>query len=147
MTKFLYNYKNKKSFTSHSVEIDEKYKSNSRIYTVSEEFFNNEILPSIKDSVAPTGRPSKVNYYIIFNAILYVLRTGIAWRDIPEKYFGVSWHTIYTRFQRGNEKNIWWKLLLTLQNKKKLTINITMCDSTSFKIHRQGGGLKKRSTE
>ena len=71
---------------------------------------------------------------------MYVLRTGIPWRDLPKLYG--NWHTIYQRFSRGAEKKTWWKILLYLQKKKKVKLNIAFSDSTLFKVHRHGGGLK-----
>ncbi|MGL5784570.1 MAG: transposase, partial [Alphaproteobacteria bacterium] len=44
-----------------------------------------------------SGRPSKVDLYSFFCGVLYVLRTGLSWRDLPA-CFG-NWHTIYTRFK------------------------------------------------
>lgn len=44
---------------------------------------------------AKTGRPPKHNR-LMFNEILWIARSGAAWRDIPER-FG-SWKTIYSRF-------------------------------------------------
>ena len=69
-----------------------------------------------------------------------MLRTGIPWRDLP-KSFG-NWHSIYMRFQRGNERVLWWKILHNLQNQKKLKMNVVNCDSSTFKYHRHGGGQK-----
>ncbi len=36
----------------------------------------------------------KVSDYKFFCGVLYILRTGISWRDLPEEYG--NWHTIYT---------------------------------------------------
>ena len=111
-----------------------------RLYPVSQEFFTLIILPIIESNYIWKGRPPKISHYQVFCAILYVLRTGVPWRDLPA-CFG-NWHSVYTRFHRGNEKNLWWKILLDLQQKKKLQMNVVLCDSSSFKVHRHGGGLK-----
>ena len=116
-----------------------------RFYFVSKKFFKEEIQPLIEDDYIWKGRPPKVSHYQVFSAILYVLRTGIPWRDLPEK-FG-SWHTIYTRFKRGSERGLWWKILMSLQARKKITLNIVLGDSSSFKVHRHGGGLKGGSKQ
>ena len=42
-----------------------------------------------------TGRPFK-NLRHTFNGILWVMRTGASWRDIPERYG--KWNTIYKCF-------------------------------------------------
>jgi len=118
-----------------------------RLYPISEKDFNNKILPIIEQNYIWKGRPPKISHYMVFCAILYILRTGIPWRDLPKEYG--YWHTIFLRYHRGCEKNIWWKILNHLQSSKtaKIDIDIVMCDSTSFKIHRHGGGLKKRTAE
>lgn len=46
------------------------------------------------------------------------------------------------RFQRGNERGVWWKILADLQKQKKATMNVVICDSSAFKYHRHGGGQK-----
>jgi transposase len=113
---------------------------NQRLYPISERFFKQEIEPIIESNYIWKGRPPKISHYKVFCGILYILRTGAPWRDLPE-CFG-PWHSIYQRFSRGSEKNIWWKILLTLQQKKLMTLKIVMSDSTTFKVHRHGGGLK-----
>jgi transposase len=111
-----------------------------RLYPVSPEFFATNIQPIIDSSYSAAGRPARISDYQIFCAVLYVLRTGISWRDLPE-YFGY-WHSVYLRFSKGNKRGLWWKILLTLQQEKKLLMNIVLCDSSSFKVHRHGGGEK-----
>ena len=111
-----------------------------RLYPISLEFFSSNILPIIEGNYIWKGRPPKISHYQVFCAILYVLRTGVAWRDLPD-CFG-NWHSVYTCFSRGNEKHLWWKVLINLQQRKKLKMNVVLCDSSSFKIHRHGGGIK-----
>ncbi|XVJ51560.1 MAG: transposase [Vampirovibrio sp.] len=109
-----------------------------RLYPLEDTRFLKEIEPLIQQSYIWKGRPPKVSHYNVFCAVLYVLRTGIAWRDLP-KEFG-NWHTIYTRFSRWSEKGLWWKILYTLQSQRKMTLDVVMLDSTTFKVHRHGGG-------
>ena len=111
-----------------------------RLYPVSREFFDHHIDPLIKSSYSNAGRPQTVNNYQVFNAMLYVLRTGIPWRDLPHCYG--YWHTIYLRFKKGSDRGVWWHILIKLQQDKKLQMNIVLADSTTIKIHRHGGGLK-----
>lgn len=111
-----------------------------RRYPISEHFFNEHINPLIKGYYSPAGRPQTVSNYQVFCATLYVLRTGIAWRDLPECYG--YWHTVYLRFKSGSDRGIWWSILLKLQQKKRLTMNVVILDSTIIDVHRHGGGLK-----
>lgn len=116
-----------------------------RIYPVKPDFFRKEILPIIEKSYIWRGRPPKIDHYTVFCGILYVLRTGIPWRDLPKCYG--NWHTIYTRFKRGSDKGLWWRILTELQSRKKMKLNIVMIDSTTFKVHRHGGGQKGGSRQ
>lgn len=44
------------------------------------------------------GRPPKVGNRKFLNAVLWKVRTGVPWRDLPERYG--AWQTIYSRFRR-----------------------------------------------
>ena len=44
----------------------------------------------------------------IMNAIFYVLRTGMPWRDLPERYGPYT--TAYNRFNRWSRRGIWKKI-------------------------------------
>ncbi len=111
-----------------------------RLYPVTPEYFADVIEPLIVGQYIWQGRPPEISHYQVFCAILYVLRVGCPWRDLPV-CFG-NWHSIYTRFNRGNEKGLWWKILITLQQQGKMRMNIVLTDSTTWKVHRHGGGSK-----
>ena len=58
------------------------------------------------------GRPPIISQYQVFCAILYILRTGIpCYQSVMD--------SIHMRFQRGNERGLWWKILVSLQKEKK----------------------------
>ena len=111
-----------------------------RLFPIDIKTFNEWVLGIIEQSYIWKGRPPSISHYKVFCAILYILRTGIPWRDLPKCYG--NWHSIYMRFQRGNERAIWWKILAHLQKRKKATMNVVICDSSTFKYHRHGGGQK-----
>ena len=54
------------------------------------------------------------------NAIFYVLRTGMPWRDLPERYGPYT--TAYNRFNRWSRRGIWKRIAhqigLTLSQRK-----------------------------
>lgn len=114
-----------------------------RLYPISLDYFNATIKPIIRSSFSRAGRPRTISDYQVFSAIMYVLRTGISWRDLPKCYG--YWHSIYLRFKKGSDRGVWWKILIELQRFNKLKVNIVMSDSTTIKYHRHGGGLKKTS--
>ena len=116
---------------------------NTRHYPLTEEDFKANIEPVIIAHKNRLGRPSKVSLYQFFCAILYVLRTGIPWRDLPS-FYG-PWHTIYTRFKRWSQNGLFWHLLYTLQQKKKVTMDLAWIDSTTVGLHRHGAGPLKKT--
>jgi len=61
-----------------------------RLYPISEAFFKKKIEPLIFSNYKRPGRPPKTNHYTFFCGFLYVLRTGVSWRDLPS-CFG-PWH-------------------------------------------------------
>ena len=68
--------------------------------------------------------PPILSHYNVFCGTLYVLRTGIPWRDLPKCYG--NWHAVFTRFQRGNDRALWWKILAHLQKQRKVTMNVVI---------------------
>lgn len=51
----------------------------------------------------------------MFNAILYVLRTGCQWTDIPHDF--PPWKTVYSQFLRWRDKNLFQKLNVHLNRR------------------------------
>lgn len=113
---------------------------NERLFPLSKEDFRAIIEPVIEENYIWKGRPPVIPHYNVFCGVLYALRTGVPWRDLPEIYG--NWHSIYTRFSRWSEKGLWWKILFKLQSQKLARVNVVLADSTSFKVHRHGAGLK-----
>lgn len=46
----------------------------------------------------PFGRPPTLEHRRFLNAVLWKVRTGSPWRDLPERYG--AWETVYGRFRR-----------------------------------------------
>ena len=109
-----------------------------RLFPIPREYFERTIKPMIEGDYIWKGRPPTISHYHVFCAILYILRTGCPWRDLPSCYG--KWHPIYLRFKRGGDTGLWWRVLMKLQQGKKVTMNIVLADSTTMKIHRHGGG-------
>lgn len=111
-----------------------------RLFPVTPEFFKSTIQPWVESGYSKAGRPPTISDYHVFCAMLYVLRTGIPWRDLPTCYG--SWNEVYQRFKRSADRGVWWNVLMKLQKNKKVRMRIVLGDSTTFKVHRHGGGLK-----
>jgi len=51
------------------------------------------------------GRPRQVELREVVNAIVYVLRTGCAWRLLPHDF--PAWQTVYGYFRRWRDSGLW----------------------------------------
>jgi putative transposase len=51
------------------------------------------------------GRPRQVDLREVINAILYLLRTGCAWRLLPHDF--PAWQTVYGYFRRWRDSGLW----------------------------------------
>ena len=74
----------------------------------------------------------------IMNAIFYVLRTGMPWRDLPERYGPYT--TAYNRFNRWSRRGIWKRIFDALASKSR--DGLYLIDSTIVKAHRAASGAK-----
>ncbi len=105
-----------------------------------------ELIADIFPAPAWTGRPPK-NRRMIVDAILWILRTGAPWRDLPEDEFG-PWETVYGLFNTWNDDGTLDAILHQLQavNVDAGTIDgkLWCIDGTITRAHRcaAGGGKK-----
>ncbi len=67
-------------------------------------------------------------------AMWYVLRTGIPWRDLPQR-FG-PWSSVYTRFRRWCACGLWGNILAQLG--RAAFGRIRCVDCSHIKVHRDG---------
>lgn len=75
----------------------------------------------------------------ILSGIFYVLRTGMPWDDLPERY---GPHTsVYNRFNRWSKQGIWQTIFEEVQ--ARFPAGAEMIDSTSIKAHRAAAGAEK----
>ena len=74
----------------------------------------------------------------IMNGIFYVLRTGMPWRDLPERYGPYT--TVYNRFNRWSRRGLWKKIFDRLAAKSR--DSLYFIDSTIVKAHRAASGAK-----
>lgn len=84
--------------------------------------------------------PAKMREYI--NAILYILRTGSAWRMLPHDF--PTWSTVYDVFQKLNRSGTWVKLNDQLrsqvrqQDGREAEPSLLIGDSQSVKTTEKG---------
>ena len=90
------------------------------------------------------NRPASDNRPIV-NGILWRIRTGAPWRDVPEKYG--KWMTVYQRFRRWSQAGLWEAIATTLAQTMADNSRHSI-DSTTVRGHVSAagakGGLKSR---
>ena len=83
------------------------------------------------------------------NGILWILRTGAPWRDLPER--DDNWKTVYSRLRRWQDAGIWDRILTALQtdaaHDDHIDGLITMIDSSSIRAHQHAAEARKRGTQ
>jgi transposase len=99
------------------------------------------LLPAQKPRV---GRPSNA-HRITINGILWILRTGAPWRDLPERYG--AWETVSGTFYRWRHEGRWDKILQSLQQQKdaqgKVNWDIHFVDGSVIRAHQHAAGAKR----
>ena len=99
------------------------------------------LLPPQKPQI---GCPSK-NHRTVLNGILWILRTGAPWRDLPNRYG--AWQTVSGRFYRWRRIGLWSQLLSTLQQQAdaqgRLNWDIHFVDGSVIRAHHHAAGAKR----
>ncbi len=104
-----------------------------------------ELIEDVFPPAAPTGRPRRDPQQVL-NGILWILRTGAPWRDLPEE-FG-TWKTCWRMFDRWTSDGTLDLLLTRLQGSffglQKLDQQLSCIDGTIVRAARcaAGGGRK-----
>ncbi|MFI0967888.1 IS5 family transposase [Streptomyces sp. NPDC021080] len=83
----------------------------------------------------------------VINGVLYRARTGVRWRDLPER-FG-PWETAYKRHRRWSADGTWKMLLSRIQATEDAVGGIdwdVSVDSTAVRAHQHAAGARKAPT-
>ena len=99
-----------------------------------------DLLPG---KVGDPGRSGRDNRQFV-NGVLWVLRSGAHWHDLPERYG--KWKTVHTRFARWAKAGVWERVFEALI--KDRDNRYLMLDTTLVRAHQQAatgkGGPKIR---
>ena len=71
--------------------------------------------------------------------MLWINRSGAAWRDLPERYG--KWQTFYDRFRAWSELGVFQQVFEVLASDADM--QDLPIDSTSVKVHQSAAGAKK----
>ncbi|MFJ5786502.1 IS5 family transposase [Streptomyces hydrogenans] len=91
-----------------------------------------------------SGRP-RLDDRRVLNGIVWKLRTGSAWRDVPDRYG--PWRTLYTRFRRWALDGTFTRMLAAVQAERDAAGDIdwlVSVDSTVARAHQHAAGARKK---
>lgn len=104
------------------------------------------IEPVLPKRTATTGRKPREERQML-NGILWVLRTGAPWRDLPER-FG-PWQTVYDYYRNwrddGTFDRVLGKLQIRLDRDGKIDWDLWCIDGSSVRASRAAAGASKKT--
>ena len=106
----------------------------------------NAILPPDRVRADQRGRPWS-DRRKVFNGILWILRTGAPWKDLPERYG--KYQTVHRRFQNWVRSGVLERVLLAvakdLRERGGLDLSECFVDGTFAPAKKGGGAWAKPS--
>lgn len=86
----------------------------------------------------PQGRKSTLGDRLFVDAVVFRAKTGIQWRDLPER-FG-NWKSVYNRFRNWAQKDCWAQIFRELRVDIDETASIA--DGSVVRAHQDASGGK-----
>src|SRR5439155_20027838 len=81
----------------------------------------------------------------VLNGILWVLRTGAPWRDLPERYG--PWKSCHDRLLRWRRLGVWERVLQTLPGQAdeagELAWAVVSVDGANVRAHQHAAGARR----
>ena len=114
-----------------------------RRYEVTDEQW--KLIEPLIPEAAATGR-KRVPPRTVLNGLLWVLRSGSPWRDLPERYG--PWQSIYHHFNSWRRTKVFERILEALQMRLDaeghIDWDLWCVDGTSIRASRAAAGAGKR---
>ena len=95
------------------------------------------IAPLLPGKKGDPGRSGENNRRFV-EGVLWVVRTGAPWRDLPD-CFG-KWFSVWKRFRRWALKGVFERLFQALSDEPDF--EYALIDDTIIKVHRHATGAK-----
>ena len=95
-----------------------------------------DLLPGRKETVGRTASDNRM----FVNGVLWVLRSGARWSDLPERYG--KYKSVHKRFARWAASGVWDHVFRTLTQDAKN--EYLMIDSTIVRAHQQAATGRKK---
>ena len=106
------------------------------------------LVPLLPPQKPHTGHPNK-DHRQVMNGILWVVRSGAPWRDLPERYG--PWSTVASRFYRWTKQGVWQGVFERVQTQAqqagRINWGIHFIDATIIRAHQQAAGAAHSSPE
>ena len=101
----------------------------------------NQIKDLLPGQEGDPGRTAADNWLFV-DAVLFVAKTGIPWRDLPERF--EKWNSVWKRFDRWCQRGMSEALAEQLGAPDLVELQL---DSTSLKVHIAAVGGRRRADE
>ena len=98
-----------------------------------------DLLPKRKEHVGRTAADNR----LFVNGVLWVLRSGARWHDLPERYG--KYKSMHKRFVRWANSGVWERVFHILVGDKKN--QYLMIDSTIVRAHQQAATGRKKGAQ
>lgn len=90
------------------------------------------------------GAKPELSDRMFLEALLYLTRTGLPWRDLPDE-FG-DWNAVYQRFKRWRLAGVFARLFADLPREHPLDdVRRLFVDTTVVRAHPHAAGAQKKS--
>jgi transposase len=96
------------------------------------------LLPGKRGDPGRSGADNR----LFVNAVLWVLRSGAPWPDLPERYG--KWKSVHTRFSRWAKSGVWERVFEVLTADR--SNEYRMLDTTLVRAHQQAATGKGGTT-
>jgi transposase len=100
--------------------------------------------PLLPPQRRPVGKPAH-DHRRILNGILWKLRAGAPWRDLPARYG--PWSTVACRFRRWRLAGVWDRLFAAVQSAEdragRVDWELQFVDATVVRAHQHAAGAKR----
>ncbi len=108
-----------------------------RRFELSDEQFD-RIAALLPGKITDPGRTA-ANNRLFLDAVLWILRTGAPWRDLPAR-FG-PWNSVFQRFNRWARKGVWAAVFEALQEPDWEWL---MIDASVIRAHQHAAGASQK---